>query len=231
VTEQEWWWEPLALEEAAALMDEFPGPWWVAAGWAIELHVGSATRPGYAEGSAAFANSVPARATKGAGHRGIVRGHGDVDILVLRDDQEAIRRQLPGWDVQIAHGGRLEPWAEGARIELPRSGLWARSDPDGPWQLQFLLAERDGETWWFRRDPRIRVPLGEIGLRSSGGVPYLRPEVTLLFKSKDPRERDETDFAAVLPLLDAAARSRLAEWLPPDHPWRNRILGRDVYKL
>ena len=199
MTEPEWWWEPVGLEEAAALMDGFPVPWWVAAGWAIELHVGRQ-----------------------------IREHSDVDILVLRDDQEAIRAQLPGWDVQIARGGRLEPWPEGTRVELPRSGLWARSDPDGPWQLQFLLAEREGDTWWFRRDPRIRLPLGEIGLRSPGGIPYLRPEVTLLFKSKDPRERDETDLAAVLPLLEGAARNRLAEWLPPDHPWRNRILGRDV---
>jgi hypothetical protein len=199
VTEQEWWWEPLGLEEAAALMDGFPGPWWVAAGWAIELHVGTP-----------------------------IRDHSDVDILILRDDQEAIRRQLPGWDVQIAHGGRLEPWPEGARLELPRSGLWARSEPDGPWQLQFLLAERDADTWWFRRDPRIRVPLAEIGLRSSAGIPYLRPEVALLFKSRDPRKRDETDLAAALPLLDGTARNRLAEWLPPDHPWRNRILARDV---
>jgi hypothetical protein len=197
--EPQWWWEPLQLEEAAALMDDFPGPWWVVAGWAIELHVGEP-----------------------------IRDHSDVDILVLRDDQAAIRSQLPGWDVQIAHGGQLEPWPEGARIELPRSGLWARRDPDGPWQLQFLLGERDGDTWWFRRDPRIRLPVAEIGLRSPSGIPYLRPELTLLFKARKPRERDETDFDAVLPLLDATARRRLADWLPADHPWRNRIVGESV---
>jgi hypothetical protein len=199
MTESEWSWEPLDLDEAAALMDGFPGPWWVVAGWAIELHVG---RP--------------------------IRNHSDVDILLLRDDQAAIRAQLPGWDVQVAHGGRLEPWAQGLHLELPRSGLWARSDPKGPWQLQFLLGERDGDTWWYRRDPRIRLPIAEIGLRSAGGIPYLRPELTLLFKSREPRDRDEADFAAVLPLLDEAARSRLAGWLPEGHPWRNRIVRRNV---
>jgi hypothetical protein len=199
MTEPEWWWEPLRLDEAAALMSGFPGPWWVVAGWAIELHVGRR-----------------------------VREHSDVDLLVLRDDQAAIRSQLPGWEVQVAHGGRLEPWPDGLHLELPRSGLWARSDPDGPWQLQFLLAERDGDTWWFRRDPGIRLPIAEIGLRSPSGIPYLRPELTLLFKSRDPRERDEADFDAVLPLLDATARARLAAWLPADHPWRTRIVARNV---
>jgi hypothetical protein len=194
VSEPEWRWEPLQLDEAAALMDGFPGPWWVVAGWAIELHVGRR-----------------------------LREHSDVDILVLRDQQAAIRSQLAGWDVRIAHGGRLEPWPEGMYVELPRAGLWARSDPQGPWQLQFLLAERDGDMWWYRRDPRIRLPVEEIGLRSANGIPYLRPELALLFKSKEPRERDQADFEAVLPLLDGPARRRLLAWLPREHAWRNRI--------
>jgi hypothetical protein len=175
-------------------MDGFPGRWWIAAGHAIELHVG---RP--------------------------VRDHEDVDVLVLRDDQEAVRRHLRGWDLRIAHGGRLEPWPEGARIGLPRTSLWVRSDPDHPWQLQLLLDECYGGTWWFRRDPRIRLPVEELGLHSPEGIPYVRPEVTLLFKAREPRERDETDFEALLPTLDERARARLADWLPPDHPWRNRI--------
>jgi hypothetical protein len=199
MTEPEWWWEPLELDDAAALMAAFPAPWWIVAGWAIELHVGSP-----------------------------VREHSDVDILVLRDDQAAIRAQLPGWDVQVAHDGKLEAWREGHQLELPRSGLWARDDPEGPWRLQFLLAESEGDTWWYRRDPRIRLPLAAIGLRSPAGIPYLRPELALLFKSRKPRERDEVDFEAVLPLLGPTERHRLTAWLPPDHPWRNRILGRGV---
>jgi len=187
-------WEPLGLEEATGLMDGFPGPWWVAAGWAIELHAG---RP--------------------------VREHGDVDLLVLRADQDAIRRQLPDWDVQVAHDGRLEPWPPGTRLEPPRSGLWARSDPDGPWQLQFLLAETDGETWWHRHDPTIRLPLAELGLVSAGGIPYLRPELVLLSKSRGLRARDEQDFEAILPSLDGVARRRLRTWLPAGHAWRTRI--------
>jgi hypothetical protein len=199
MTEPEWWWEPLQLDEAVGLMEGFHGPWWIVAGWAIELHVGRK-----------------------------LREHSDVDILVLRDDQAAIRSQLPGWDVQIAHGGQMEPWPKGTQIELPRSGLWARGRLEGPWQLQFVLAESEGDTWWYRRDPAIRLPLEEIGLRSASGVPYLRPELVLLFKSTNPRERDEDDLEAILPSLDETARLRLAAWLPSEHPWRNRIEGKDV---
>jgi len=37
----------------------------------------------------------------------------------------------------------------------------------------------------------------------------------------DPK--DEQDFAAALPVLDAARRRWLAEALAEDHPWRDRL--------
>lgn len=194
-----WLWEPLGLDEVVRLLDAFPAPWWIAGGHALDLFAGRALRP-----------------------------HEDVDVLVRRDDQRAILDHLAGWDVRIAHDGRLEPW-HGERIELPRQGLWARSDPRGPWQLDFLLAETEGDDWWFRRDPAVRLALAELGARSPAGIPYLRPEVVLLFKAKDPRDRDERDLEAVRPLLDEVSRRRLEAWLPPGHSWRNRIRERGVY--
>jgi hypothetical protein len=192
---EEWWWEPLDLEQAAALMRDFPAAWWVAGGWALDLFTGTE------------------------------REHDDVDVVVLRSDQELIRAQLPGWDIQIAHSGRLEPWPPEELIELPRSGFWARSDPNGPWELQFLLAEHEGETWWYRRDPAIRLPLAEIGLATEGGIPYLRPEIVLLYKARIDRDRDTVDFDRTLPKLDGEARSRLSAWLAADHPWQAHLGG------
>lgn len=174
-------------------MRGFPAPWWVAGGWALDLFVGSG------------------------------REHDDVDIVVLRDDQHLIREQLPGWDVQIAHDGRLEPWPLGDRVELPRNGFWARPDPNEPWRLQFLLEQHEGNVWCYRRDPSIRLPLEQIGLNSDSGVPYLRPELVLLYKSRLDRDRDTVDFERTLPRLDEWARRRLASWLPPDHEWRGAL--------
>jgi hypothetical protein len=50
------------------------------------------------------------------------------------------------------------------------------------------------------------------------GVPFLRPQAALLFKAKSMREKDEADFAAALPHLDAAARAWLRAALARAHP-------------
>jgi hypothetical protein len=175
-------------------MRGFPAPWWVAGGWALDLFTGTS------------------------------REHDDVDIVVLRSDQELIREQLPGWDIQIAHSGKLEPWPPGDAVELPRSGFWARSDPNGPWELQFLLAEHDDGTWWYRRDPRVTMPVADTGLVGESGIPYLRPEIVLLYKSRIDRDRDTADFERTLPNLDEEARMRLAAWLADEHPWRAQLV-------
>jgi hypothetical protein len=55
------------------------------------------------------------------------------------------------------------------------------------------------------------------------GIPFIRPELILLFKAKEPRELGETDFQAVLRALAAAARGRLGSWLPRENPWVRRL--------
>ncbi|MGH3656156.1 MAG: hypothetical protein ACRDUA_05810 [Micromonosporaceae bacterium] len=70
------------------------------------------------------------------------------------------------------------------------------------------------------------MPYGELIRRTDDGIPYLRPEVALLFKAKWTRPKDEADLDGVLPLLDATARSWLAGALDAvhrGHPWRTRL--------
>ena len=90
--------------------------------------------------------------------------------------------------------------------------------------LVALVPRRDGEgddaNWIFRRNVELRVCWREAVLRTEQGVPYLAPELQLLFKSKDVRAKDEFDAHQVIPNLERTRRNRLAEWLPPDHPWR-----------
>ena len=68
------------------------------------------------------------------------------------------------------------------------------------------------------RDPRIRLPYSEVIEHTNGGIPYVRPEIVLLFKAKHARPKDEGDLAAVLPRLDASRRRLLAGWLEQVHP-------------
>ena len=85
-----------------------------------------------------------------------------------------------------------------------------------------MLDEADGDTWVYRREPRIRRPMSTAVRQNPDGLPYLAPEIQLLYKSKAPRERDEVDFARTRPLLAADARRWLRDALEianPDHRW------------
>jgi hypothetical protein len=120
-------WEALSVGEVASLLDGLPVRWWIAGGQAVDLFVGSSTRP-----------------------------HQDVDVAVLR------------------------------------------------------------------RNPVVRLPLDRLGRTTATGLPYLRPEVVLLYKAKRPRAPDEHDAAVAIPRLSGSERAWLAAAVAkdrPDHHW------------
>jgi hypothetical protein len=75
-----------------------------------------------------------------------------------------------------------------------------------------------GDHWVCRRDASITLPYSELILRTSEGIPYAAPEVALLFKAKQLREKDIADLQRVLPTMDQTQRSRLIGWLTQVHP-------------
>jgi hypothetical protein len=93
-----------------------------------------------------------------------------------------------------------------------------------------MLDESSGNDWVSRRDERIRRPITGIGLVTSGGIPYLAPEIQLFYKAKNAQPEDETDFAAALTVLTKPQRQWLSDALSlvygPGHPWRARLLAR-----
>ncbi|WP_055483843.1 nucleotidyltransferase domain-containing protein [Sphaerimonospora mesophila] len=189
-------WEPAPLTEVVALFQGLAVPWWVSGGYAIELAVGRSYRE-----------------------------HADVDISVLRRDQQAVRALLAGWDVHAADPPGLRPWPMDEVLPGHVHDIWVREHPGGPWRFQLMLDEADGEMWVYRRDPRIRRPLSTLTIVDNG-VARIAPEVQLLFKAKDPRPKDELDFTEVLPVLDRVRRGWLDEALAVaygDHPWRARL--------
>jgi aminoglycoside-2''-adenylyltransferase len=66
-------WQPWNLDKAATFFAALHVPWWIAGGWAIDLFLGRQTRE-----------------------------HEDLDVLMLRRDQQAVRTLLGTWDVQAA---------------------------------------------------------------------------------------------------------------------------------
>ncbi|MGW1181252.1 nucleotidyltransferase domain-containing protein [Streptomyces drozdowiczii] len=192
-------WDPPPLAEAVRLLAPLRAPWWIAGGYAVELAVGRAFRE-----------------------------HADIDVLLLRRDQLEAQRVLSGWECWAADPpGTLRPWRAGEILPAGVHDIWCRPGADEPWRLQFMLDDTDGEDWVFRRDPRVRLPLERLGRVSDGGVPYVAPEVQLLYKSKSRRPKDEQDFEAALPVLDDHGRAWLAETLTlvesADHPWAARL--------
>jgi hypothetical protein len=147
-------------------------------------------------------------------------------VAILRRDEEAFRKRLDRWDVQIAHEGKLRPWKLGEKTAAPEHEAWARESPDGPWKIELLLEESDGPRWSYRRDSRIGLNIADLGRSDERDIPFLRPEVTLLYKAKSPRPVDETDFLYLLPRLDPAQRAWLSAALytvEPTHRWLERL--------
>lgn len=192
-------WDPASLAEVADRFRGLTAPWWVAGGFAIELAVG---------------------------HR--IREHGDIDVLLLRRDQLAAQQALPDWAWWAADPpGSLRPWAAGEVLPESVHDIWCQPEPGGPWRIQIMLDEADGQEWVSRRDPRVRRPIATLGPTSADGVPYLAPEVQLFYKAKAPRPKDEADLAAALPSLTAPQRHWLTHAITHaygPHPWTARLL-------
>jgi hypothetical protein len=194
-------WDPANPAEAAEFFADCTAPWWIAGGYAIELAVG---RP--------------------------FRDHGDVDLLLLRRDQFAVQEALAGWEWHAADPpGTLRPWRPAEQLPAGVHDIWCRPGPGDPWRIQIMLDESAGADWVSRRDRRIRRPVAGIGFSTADGIPYLAPEIQLLYKANGRRPKDEADFAACLPVLTGPQARWLSDALSiaygPEHPWRARLPG------
>ena len=93
-----------------------------------------------------------------------------------------------------------------------------------------LLEDVEDDAWVFRRDRRIRRPLDSLVRHDAAQIPYLSPELQLLYKAKNPRPVDELDFERVVPALDAPARCWLSDALgtwDPHHAWLSALRAKD----
>ncbi|MCM3709570.1 nucleotidyltransferase domain-containing protein [Sporosarcina luteola] len=152
------------------------------------------------------------------------RAHSDIEIAVLREDQRRLKNVLADWSFQKAVNGELLDW-DLEMLELPiheLHGNHKRSEE----RLEFLLNEVENERWVFRRDPTITCPSSMLFPVSDEGIPYLHPAVVLLYKAKNPREKDHADFHVVKELLGDKDRQWLRSALEihvPGHPWISHL--------
>src|SRR4051812_23327521 len=171
------------------LFKDVAAPWWVAGGWGIDLWLGEQTRE-----------------------------HLDLDVAVLRRDQNVFWKKLSTWDLHLATApGVLSPWSPSV-IPEPLHAVWCRPTPESGWAFEVLLNDSQGDEWLCRRDHSVRLRLAALGGRTSDGLPFLKPEVILLYKAKNVRENDQTDFLASVSRLEPEARAWLRSAIQRVHP-------------
>lgn len=164
----------------SSLMRDFKPNWFIAGGWAVDLFLGKQTRP-----------------------------HRDIEIAIFRNDQLELQNYLKSWNLKKVVGGELFDWEKGEFLKLPVHEIHCFKENNEPQLLEVLLNEANGKDWVFRRDKRITKPILKLFLTTNSGIKFLRPEIILLYKSKNPREKDEDDFIAVKKYLDFEGK----EWL------------------
>ena len=169
----------LPLQIATVLRD-FKPSWFVAGGWAIDLFLEKETRL-----------------------------HQDIEIAIFRKDQAALHDYFNGWLLRKVVNGEPVIWHRDEWLMLPIHEVHGCNETAQPSQIEILLNESNETEWLYRRNEKIRRSLVKTQLEASAGVKFLCPEIVLLYKSKNPRAKDEQDFQAVVKRLDAERK----EWL------------------
>jgi hypothetical protein len=190
-------WTP---DQAAAALAGVDAPWAVAGGWAIDLWLGETTRE-----------------------------HEDLEITVPAVFFPALRARF-----EDGLGLKLFYIDEGEVIALPPGEApprrthqtWVMDPAVEGWRLDVFREPGDAETWVYRRTGQFSAPRSWASGRTAAGMPFVAPQIVLLFKAKARRDKDEADFAKVVPRLAPDARRWLADALAaihPDHPWIARL--------
>jgi broad specificity phosphatase PhoE len=184
-------WDAWRPEEVHRLLAEVSVPWYVAAGWAIDLFLGEQRRE-----------------------------HGDLELAVPAARFHEVAAALGALEIFVMgpEPGVATPLEQARDLLEPTHQTWVREPATGLWRFDLFREPSDGGTWVCRRDGRIRLPYDEVIARTADGIPYGRPEIVLLFKAKHAGAKDDGDLAAVLPRLEPERRRWLADALELVHP-------------
>jgi aminoglycoside-2''-adenylyltransferase len=190
-------WRAWRPEEAAQRLHGLDLPWCVAAGWAIDLFVGYERRE-----------------------------HEDLEIAAPAHAFPRIQALLDDLEFYSTGDGEVRAIAESPKRFAETHQTWGLDRVAFEWRIDVFREPSVGGEWVCRRDEAIRLPYDELIEHSADGIPYVRPEVALLFKAKAARPKDEEDLRDVLSLLGPSRRALLHDWIAivhPGHAWLERL--------
>jgi hypothetical protein len=152
---------------------------------------------------------------------------------VPNDRFDPVVAALDGLELFVITGPAEATPLDEARDRLDETHqTWVREPATGLWRLDVFREPSDGDTWICRRHPASRMLYDRLIEWTEDEIPYSRPEVVLLYKAKhSERDRDQRDFADVLPLLEPDRRRWLGDALQlvhPDHAWIGELEGSRV---
>ncbi|MBP1994523.1 nucleotidyltransferase domain-containing protein [Paenibacillus eucommiae] len=193
-------WLPLTVPDIFRIFSNISVKWCIAGGWALDLYLGRQSRV-----------------------------HEDIDVIIFREDQfTAFEYLSKDWLLYKAHKGNLSLWKEGERLTATKD-IWVSKDATSPWAFQIMIVDTEEEAWVYGRETSIRRPVKDICSTTHEGVPYLKPEIQLLYKgsSSEIRTKDLNDLLLLLPSLSPQAiewlRSSLNIQFPSGHEWIKHI--------
>lgn len=150
------------------------------------------------------------------------RHHEDLEIAIPDTAWPVVRERLADLEFVVAGDGLWE--LSDAALEH-NFQTWGR-DSTGAFRVDFFRDVHDGGTWICKRDTSIRRPYADVVRTTDDGIPFMSPEIVLLFKAKHAGAKDVADLENCLPLLTADERAWLVDGLErihPGHAWLARI--------
>jgi hypothetical protein len=156
------------------------------------------------------------------------REHDDLEIAVPAARFDEIAAAFPGFEWDVVGDGRMWPFPEQSEKHFQ---TWLREPATGRYRIDVFREPHVDDRWVCRREASITMPYSELTLHTIDGIPYVVPEVALLFKAKHLRDKDQADFQRVLPALPQTRRSRLGGWLSqvhPGHQWIEELSTADL---
>ncbi|MEH7610154.1 nucleotidyltransferase domain-containing protein [Gottfriedia acidiceleris] len=153
------------------------------------------------------------------------RNHYDIEIAIARKDQLYLKEYLHNWTFNKVIKGVLSTW-ENEYLELPIHEIHGKNDETKD-ELEVLLNEIELNDWKFRRDESITCKLDSFYRVTNEGIPYLNPEIVLLYKVRNTREKDHQDFKNVKDYLNLSQKTWLRESIlihHPNHEWLEDLI-------
>lgn len=207
------------LKEAGKVLENMNVKWCFCGGWALDLFMQNKTRP-----------------------------HKDLDIMVFKRDLKDTISYLKdqGWRVEVPTRQGFMPVDVDNYQDFDYENLWCMNEN---YPIDYLKVDEQGSCTFYQydRDIQDKVDFMEILLNifesnmfvyrrntdirlaidkaiyEFEGLPYLAPEIVLLYKSKYLSEDNQSDFDSVQVKLNTSQRMWLKNALTleygSDHPW------------